>query len=281
MSEILNELQEVKKASQEQTAASQAQTAEVSAKMGEIDKKVDDGIKEVTDASLAALQSLPFFTVNANNNFMKYITTSGGNPSPYKGGWGNGLDGKFETEIIPVTSGVDPESRHEIAKELMDFMGLGSNTRNFSGSFNILRIKNVSGLSSFPTFAFHIPWQHIKANNWTYMVYCRGVGFTSGPNETYNGSNQNDWRLYRRVYSQNEQAVGNYVNVDMWCGQSDAEIWLALPSIIPGIYPQGRKLPNLFNVTSMALDEHWNNYDALHNETDGVWNPVAQVIPSS
>ncbi|EGR2303076.1 hypothetical protein D0814_23235 [Vibrio parahaemolyticus] len=40
MSEILNELQEVKKASQEQTAASQAQTAEVAGKMAEIDEKV-------------------------------------------------------------------------------------------------------------------------------------------------------------------------------------------------------------------------------------------------
>ncbi|MCX8936235.1 hypothetical protein NOL51_24535 [Vibrio parahaemolyticus] len=38
MSEILNELQEVKKASQEQTAASQAQTAEVAGKMGEINQ---------------------------------------------------------------------------------------------------------------------------------------------------------------------------------------------------------------------------------------------------
>lgn len=46
MSEILNELQEVKKASQEQTAASQAQTAEVAGKMEEIDRKVAESQKK-------------------------------------------------------------------------------------------------------------------------------------------------------------------------------------------------------------------------------------------
>lgn len=49
MSEILNELQEVKKASQEQTAASQAQTAEVAGKMAQIDQKVAEAEKEFND----------------------------------------------------------------------------------------------------------------------------------------------------------------------------------------------------------------------------------------
>ncbi|MBD6946521.1 hypothetical protein [Vibrio parahaemolyticus] len=46
MSEILNELQELKKASQEQTAASQAQTAEVAGKMAEIEQRVSDAETE-------------------------------------------------------------------------------------------------------------------------------------------------------------------------------------------------------------------------------------------
>ncbi|WP_322805325.1 hypothetical protein SO574_23115 (plasmid) [Vibrio alfacsensis] len=56
MSEILNELQEVKKASQEQTAASQAQTAEVSGKMAEIDESLKSA-KEEIDSYIASARS--------------------------------------------------------------------------------------------------------------------------------------------------------------------------------------------------------------------------------
>ncbi len=256
--------------------ASENLTGAVNGKIGEIDKKVDDGIQHVQDAAVLSLESLPFFTVNGNHDFLKYTTTAAGNKSPYKMGWGNGLDGKFETELIEVRSGSNPSTRLPVVRELLDFMGIGANTLHFSANFNILRVKNISGLSSFPTYALYIPWQHIKRNNWTYMVYSRGKGFSCGPNETFNGSNQDDWRLFRTVLKQNSGAIGAYVHVDMRCYAADAEMYIALPSIIPGIYPEGRKLPELFNVTTMTLNEHWNNYDALHDETSGIWNPVAQ-----
>ena len=251
-------------------------TGTVAGKMEQIDQKVDTGIKEVSDAATLALQSLPFFTVNGNNDFLKYTTTAGGNPAPYKSGWGNGIDGKFETEIIPVRSGSNPSERLPVVIDLLNAMGIGGATHHFSANFNILRIKNISGQSAFATYAFYIPWQHIKRQNWTYMVYCRGKGFSWGPNETFDGSNKDEWRLFRSIQTQNEGATGSYVHVDMYCTASDAEIWIALPSVIPGIYPENRKLPELFNVTNMALNEHWANYDALHDETSGIWNPVAQ-----
>ncbi|NOJ15797.1 hypothetical protein [Vibrio splendidus] len=69
MSEILNELQEVKKASQEQAAASQAIASEVSGKMSEIDEKV----KEATTVVRNTIRDYNFevFYVNSdtgNNN---------------------------------------------------------------------------------------------------------------------------------------------------------------------------------------------------------------------
>lgn len=253
-------------------------TAAVNGKMTQIDSKVDQGIAEVQQSADQALTSLPFFAVNGNNNFLKYSVTAGGNPTPYKAGWGNGLDGKFETELIPVFSGSNPNERPTVVKELLDFMGVGANTLHFSAKFNILRIKNVSGQSGFSSYSFYIPWQHIKRDNWTYMVYCRGKGFNWGPNETFNGSNQDDWRLHRVTFTQNNGATGQYVHVDMYCNASDAEVWIALPSIIPGIYPEGRKLPELFNVTNEIMDEHWDNYDALHDQVNGIWNPDAQGV---
>ncbi|MDC4168145.1 hypothetical protein C5F64_08610 [Photobacterium damselae subsp. damselae] len=261
--------------------ASENLTGAVNNKIGEIDKKVDDGIKEVKNAAELALRALPFFTVNGNNDFTKFTTTSAGNPSPYKLGWGNGLDTKFETELIEVRSGSTPSERLPIVRELLDFMGIGANTLHFSAKFNILRVKNISGLSSFPRWALYIPWQHIKRDNWTYMVYCRGKGFNFGPDETFNGSNKDDWRLFRRIFTQSNNATGQYVHVDMYCTSADAEMYIALPSVIPGIYPEDRKLPELFNLTNMTLNEHWDNYDALHNETTGIWNPVAQNNSSS
>jgi len=65
MSEILNELQEVKKASQEQTAASQAQTAEVAGKMAQIDQKVNEATAAVPDA-IVAMASQEFY-IDAEN----------------------------------------------------------------------------------------------------------------------------------------------------------------------------------------------------------------------
>lgn len=256
--------------------ASNNLTGAVNGKMQQIDNKVDQGIADVNESAERALTSLPFFAVNGNNNFLKYTITAGGNPSPYQSGWGNGLDGKFQTELIPVFSGTDPNLRPTIVRDLLDFMGVGSNTQHFSANFNILRIKNISGQSGFSNFAFYIPWQHIKRDNWTYMVYCRGKGFSFGPNETFNGSNKDQWRLFSATFSQSNSATGQYVHVDMYCDSSDAEIWIALPSIIPGIFPEGRKLPELYNITNEVLDEHFDNYDALHDQVKGIWNPVAQ-----
>lgn len=71
MSEILNELQEVKKASQEQTAASQAQTAEVAGKMAEIDKKADDAVARLENGEVDSLkigrQTFAFHTISGTD----------------------------------------------------------------------------------------------------------------------------------------------------------------------------------------------------------------------
>ncbi|MFZ3441135.1 hypothetical protein L2D37_25685 [Vibrio harveyi] len=64
MSEILNELQEVKKASQEQTAASQAQTAEVAGKMADIDQKVAEAEQQFND----------FISGDFNDNVINALT---------------------------------------------------------------------------------------------------------------------------------------------------------------------------------------------------------------
>ncbi|MEZ8723108.1 hypothetical protein AB6D66_18700 [Vibrio pomeroyi] len=75
MSEILNELQEVKKASQEQTAVSQAIANEVAGKMAAIDKKVDDAIEEVKSGEFDSVSfdsitlGIASFIGDANNTF--------------------------------------------------------------------------------------------------------------------------------------------------------------------------------------------------------------------
>jgi hypothetical protein len=68
MSEILNELQEVKKAAQDQTAASQAMTNEVSGKMAQIDTKLAELVKDVPDAIDSEMYKSIYVSVDGDDN---------------------------------------------------------------------------------------------------------------------------------------------------------------------------------------------------------------------
>lgn len=243
-------------ASLQQTQASQALAAEVNQKMASIDKSVSDAQKKAQSAIEATADNLGFMAINYNADMRDvYVATQPNkqgviNQIPL--GWGVKPDllDCCHLEMIPVVPGSVPVDRHEEARALLDFMGIGADTIRWSSPFNILKIRVLD--TSFierDSYDAHIADQHLRYDPATsFLRYVKVIGKTSV--NWVGGDTNGEWVQLRTVVK-GTPGASRYRHVDLIFDQKTEVgdvIMIALPSVVPGIWPQGRKHSRLYNL---------------------------------
>lgn len=208
--------------------------------------QVTQALQKNEETILAHEANRYLMPVNRNHDFRKIADVpSGGNTYQVPQGMGLNAGGnffdKFEVELIPVISGSDPATRPIVVGELLDAMGIGADTLHFSTSFNIFRIKNIGTEASYPSYDLFIPDQHVKyGQGASFIRWCKGDGWSWGVN------NLTEWT--QLVSSWNPGAnSGSYIHIDYNSVKLGAELFLALPTVIPGKWPEGKVLGNLYS----------------------------------
>ncbi|MBO0161523.1 hypothetical protein J0692_04685 [Vibrio alginolyticus] len=243
-------------ASLEQTEASQTLASVVNQKMAGIEKSVSDAQKKAQSTIESVADNLGFMAINYNAD-MKDIYVS---KEPNKQGvinqvplgWGVKPDllDCCHFEMIPVTSGSTPSERHEEARALLDFMGIGADTKHWSGSFNILKIKVLD--TSFiqrTGYDAHIADQHLRQDPATsFLRYVKVIGKTS---VGWLGGDTNDQWVQHRSVVKSTPGSARYTHVDLVFSDKTEigdVVMIALPSVVPGIWPENRKHSRLYNL---------------------------------
>ncbi|TCV22105.1 hypothetical protein EDB70_11417 [Vibrio crassostreae] len=151
----------------------------------------------------------------------------------------------FKAEVLRTYSGSDPATRPEVIKSLLDACGIGRSAKHFYGSLGVLKLT----IKELPTDIndFRSLYLHVTAD---YRIPNRG-GVTMMNYEKKEG----DW--VRRVIHRPIGGSGTYDHFDAYpfSGFSDGpkvgdDIYIALPVICAGIYPESKphfKLPNVRN----------------------------------
>lgn len=229
-----------------------ALTKTVSGKVKEIDDKVDKAETEFREFGDALGDMIGFTALNYNNDFLdtREVTenTSGfKNRYPVGMGVGANRNDAFKVEMIGVRSTVEPSSRHPEAQELLDFMGVGSGSRNFSRTFNILKMTILSEeFQSLSGYDFYIPDQHVKQSPvTTFLAYTKIKG--SGTVRWLGEDTKGQWKQINIV--KNHTNPGTYTHVDLLFSdfKKGDEIYLALPTVCVGRFPKNKKHGKLYN----------------------------------
>ncbi|UZX55220.1 phage tail protein [Yersinia ruckeri] len=154
---------------------------------------------------------------------------------------------KFDIEMIPVASGVAPETRAPIVRELLQYMGM--DRLHFHGAFNIMKVTIKKTIDGFGPYAFHIPSQHIPTGCFmSFVLYYKIIGGADWSwchNEVKGRWHQHTHHLF------SGNAAGNYSHVDIGVAGNPAVgdvLYLALPQIIPGRWNPDHRCPQLFNL---------------------------------
>ena len=110
-----------------------------------INEAVDSMQEQVSGYVSSARAEQGFLVINKNHHLLDTVPAVGDNQLAVGMGLNGGGDffSKFATTMIRVSTGVEPSTRPPIARELLDAMGIGANTRHFSGSFNIFHIRRI------------------------------------------------------------------------------------------------------------------------------------------
>ncbi|MFD2177850.1 hypothetical protein [Veronia pacifica] len=232
-----------------------ALTDQVVGKMAEIDDKVNHITEHAQNAVNDATNKLGFMAMNRNHRLSAYITSPEANKhgviNKYPMWWGIKRDviEKCHLELIPVLSGEDPDNRHPEARELVELIGM-ENLRHFSGGlFHILKITVLDEtVSEAEGWAMYIADQHIKANPATTFL-CYAKVNAKGHASWLGSDTDGEWVQKRSLLDSNKP--GSYVHVDINFHNSvevGDEFFLALPSVVPGVWPDGKKHGVLYNL---------------------------------
>ncbi|HCH1859600.1 TPA: hypothetical protein NKR10_004538 [Vibrio parahaemolyticus] len=243
MSEILNELQEVKKASQEQTAASQAQTAEVAGKMGEIDKAVSDAIAELNEYRAAIEADFPFYRLTKNQDLkIGGELTVGATGTP--DGFLNQSAVNHPCEIAAVAkTGVEPEDKPQIVRELFTDI-IGSIPKYHSHDFAILRVSTLDSLPEGSPNNFYTIYQGSIPNNGP-LTFGMWVKVESGDVRclSYGDSdivpNDGKWHEFTKHSSMPNSRVGYAMAPHLYVSPG-ASCLIAMPAVVAGKVPTGK-----------------------------------------
>ncbi|WP_462150855.1 hypothetical protein [Pseudoalteromonas xiamenensis] len=216
--------------------------AELNAKKAEIDSRLAAKEQAVEGYILNARNEQGFEVQNYNHDFID-LYDRGDIKLPVGMGLhaDNPLNDYFDIEIIPVTSGAEPDKRHDVAQELLTAMNIGRGTQHFSGSFNILHLKHKANMPLPTKWVFFIPQQHVKTGQGaSFLCWAKGKGF--------NWQMDTNMQWKQVVYAWRPSPnPGTYVHIDVYMHEVGGELYLALPTIVTGVWPEGRVLGNLYS----------------------------------
>ncbi|TOP71734.1 phage tail protein [Vibrio parahaemolyticus] len=228
-------------------------------KAGQIDAEVAKAKQDFENLANKLSIISGFEAINYNGDFRDTVEAPNSkgevNVFPIGMGVGTGRNNCVITEIIPVWSGKDPETRDPEAQELLQYMG--SNAKNFSSSFNILKmtITDPATLLELPNYDFYIPEQHVKRSpSATFMAYFKTIGDFS---VSHLGSSNGEWT--RVVEHNSTTAPGSYTHIDLnFSGvlKEGDVLYLALPTICAGLFPKEYKHGNLYNPRETHIRRH-------------------------
>ncbi|MDK9755667.1 hypothetical protein KIV40_09570 [Vibrio sp. D173a] len=243
-------------ASLQQTQASQALATEVNQKMAGIDKSVSDAQKKAQSAIEATADNLGFMAINYNADMRDFYVAKQPNKQGVINqipiGWGVKPDFLecCHLEMIPAVSGSVAVERHEEVRALLDFMGIGADTKHWSRSFNILKIRVLD--TSFierTSYDAHIADQHLRYDPATsFLRYVKVIGKTSVG--WIGGDTNGEWVQLRTVVK-GTPGASKYRHVDFTFDDKTEVgdvVMIALPTVVPGIWPEGRKHSRLYNL---------------------------------
>ncbi|MFD2178519.1 hypothetical protein [Veronia pacifica] len=237
----------------EVVGSANALTKQVSGKISEIDREVD-AIKQHAQTTINnAATKLGYIAINRNDKLVSYRTYT-----PPKGHgqvnklpmwWGiqqRVLD-HCHFELIRVFSGDTPEDRDPEAQELLDYMNIGSETLHFSGSFHILKITVLDkAVMEGDGADIYIADQHLKANPATSFLRYVKVN-AKGRASWLDGDTNGKWLHKRFVNSSSRNGRYTHVDINFYDVEVGDEFFLALPSVVPGVWPEGKKHGALYN----------------------------------
>ncbi|WP_114787500.1 phage tail protein [Vibrio tetraodonis] len=221
-------------------------TQAVLGKMADIDNKVASAESDFQKFNQSVVDNTGFTAMNYNHDFRdihELEANAHGHKNVYPLGMGiNKLRNDcVKTEMIGVHSGVNPESRDEEAKKLLDFMGITRGRRNFSRSFNILKMTVLdTSFQSELHYDFYIPDRHVKDSpSATFMAYAKIKG-TSKIN-WLNVKQKDEWQQI--IEHRSGRDPGRYIHIDLdFTNASVGDVlYLALPTICTGHFPKSKK----------------------------------------
>ncbi|WP_154124798.1 phage tail protein [Grimontia hollisae] len=217
---------------------------EWAAKKAQVDSEALAAIGRVDTQTV--INAMGFTAQNYNGDFIDTMEL-GENALGYKNvypigmGVGAGSNDCFKAEMINVTSGHDPVFRHPEAQALLDYMGIGKESRHFSYSFRILKLTvlDTSFLQN-EGYDFYIPDQHVKTSpTATFMAYVKIKG---GAVSRLGSDTGGSWKQIVTHFQSSKP--GTYQHIDLSFAQDTAvgdELYLALPTICTGHFPRSIK----------------------------------------
>ncbi|UTZ35021.1 phage tail protein (plasmid) [Vibrio campbellii] len=228
-------------------------------KAGQIDAEVAKAKQDFENRAKKLSIISGFEAINYNGDFLDTVEARNSkgevNIFPIGMGIGSFRNDCVLAEVIPVFSGEEPETRDPEAQELLKYMGC--NVKNFSSSFNILKITitDPATLLESPRYDFFIPEQHLKRSpSATFMAYFKTIGDFS---VSHLGNSNGEWtRVVERYTSTNP---GSYTHIDLnfsgVLNEGDV-LYLALPTICAGLFPEEYKHGNLYNPREKHIRHH-------------------------
>lgn len=197
------------------------------------------------------INAMGFEGLNYNFDYLDTFTVDIADGSvntwPIGLGWSSGVEVNryLKAECILVENGVEPESRPEVVKALLDAMGISRTGRYFSQSFRILKLTMKELPEASPAAAGYI---HITAD---YRIVDRGgVSLLKYRNSPLTSG----WVCDKSNRIMKNTGSG-YMHWDIHpfkeMSEVGDEMYIALPTACAGIYPESMPLtflPNLRNL---------------------------------
>ncbi|CAK1790254.1 Phage tail protein [Vibrio crassostreae] len=199
------------------------------------------------------IAAMGFEGLNYNFDYIDVVSVNAPDGSintwPIGLAWSSSVDMNryFKAECIPVQNAVDPATRSEVVKSLLDVMGIGRGSRYFSQSFNILKL-TVKELPDTPVGSGG--YIHVTSD---YRVNNRaGISLM----KFRNSPKTSGWVCDKSKVAMKNSGRG-YMHWDIFPFNEVSvvgdEIYIALPTVCTGLYPDSMPLTFLPNQRNMQV----------------------------
>jgi hypothetical protein len=189
-----------------------------------------------------------FLAVNKNASLTD-LAGSENRQLPVSMGIISGFWDVFDVEFTKVISGIEPEERPPLVRELLQYMKMDG--KYFHGDFNIMKLKAKKTVDKIKNYVFYIPNQHVPTGSFmSFVVYHKIIGSANWwwCNNSIKGKwHQNTSHLYTNNFP------GKYSHIDFIVDEGvkeGDELYIALPQVVTGKWNPNNLCPQLFNIGS-------------------------------